>query len=323
LNTRLIIVLLALPIIFAGSSSAQDKEKHEKPMVESMPETGSGWLGVSTQDLTPKLSRKLNLKIEAGAFVKDVMDDSPAEKAGLQEEDVIVEFNGKQIDDADDLLQAVRKTKPGTSANVVVMRENERKTLQATIGSQPREHHSFSLVPPLPPRIHMRMFRGPEFGGLNLLELNDQLGTYFEAPHGRGVLVEEVEKNSTGEKAGFKAGDVIVKIGKISVENLSDISDAMENYKEGDKADVEVIRKGSRKTVTMEVDENGHEEWFKFRSRHWPHGSNFHEFDFDTETFRHNMDELKHELKSMGKEIRERMLELKEKIRKEIKEVTS
>ena len=316
-------MLLALPIIFAANSCAQEDERHDKPMVEGMPEAGSGWLGVSTQDLTPKLSRRFNLKVEAGAFVKDVMADSPAEKAGLQEEDVIVEFNGKRVDDADDLLQAVRKARPGTPANVVVMRNNERKTLQATIGSQPRDRHSFSFAPPHPPRVHLRMFRGPEFGGLSLLELNDQLGTYFEAPRGRGVLVEEVEKNSAADKAGFKAGDVIVKIGKETVENFDDLSDAMENYEEGDKADIDVIRKGARKTLTMEVDEHGHENWFRFQHRHWPHGSNFREFDFDAESFRHNMDELKHELKSMGKEIRERMFELKEKIRKEIKEVTS
>jgi predicted metalloprotease with PDZ domain len=326
MKTYHIVALLFFPIMFAGNSTAQENKKHEKPMAERVDVSESGWLGVSIQDMTPRLSKRMNLTIEKGALVEDVMDDSPAEKAGLKEDDVIVEFNGKSIDDADDLTHAVRRANPGAAVTIVVMRGNEKKTLQATVGRLPHQRHHFSFMPPLPPvspRVHVRMFHRPEFGGLSLMELNEQLATYFEAPHGKGVLIEEVEKNSTAEKAGFKAGDVIVKVGKEDVENLCDISDALEEYKKGDKVDVDVIRKGARKTLTTEIDEGSHDFRLRFRSWDRPSGSDFHDFDFDTETFKHDMEQLKQELKSMGKHIREQMLDLKEKIRKDVKEVIS
>jgi S1-C subfamily serine protease len=214
-----------------------------------------GWLGVSIQDITPKIAKKKDLKNEDGAYVNDVVEKSPADSAGVKDGDVVTEFNGKKIDDADDLLRAVQKAKPGTKTTIVVLRNNEKKSLDISVGKLRRKDldEDFAVTAPRAPR--MEFFRRSGMWGLQLSELNEQLGEYFGAPKGKGLLVEKVEKKSTGEKAGFKAGDVITKINKSSVEEIRDLNEASEDVEEGDKLEVEVLRKGASKILTIEIED--------------------------------------------------------------------
>ena len=295
-----VLLLSLLPFLFAGSSCAQGKGEPGSQKRTRDTEV-AGWLGTAVQDMTPKLARSMNVKTEEGALINEVVEESPAEKAGLQEEDVVVEFAGKKIVDADDLVSAVRKSAPESSSAIVVMRKDEKKSFQVTLGRRPRsnDRRSFSLRVPTPPRI--RIFRDSELYGLILMELNRQLGEYFDAPGGHGVLVEEVERRSKAEKAGFKAGDVIVTIGKERVEEIRDIHNALEDYKEGDKADVEVVRKGTKVKLALEVEEPTRDRMYRFRSDFGPGEFNFH--GFDNEQFRTQMQKLNEELRSLGKKL--------------------
>ncbi len=241
--------------LYSTRTDAGEKKGNVQVMSFNTHERG-GWLGVSIQDITSKLAKKKGLKSDEGAYVTNVVDDSPADSAGVKEGDVIVEFNDKTIDDADDLLHAVQKSKPGTKTSIVVMRNNEKKSLAISVGKSRRRNRSegFSFGPPMLP--HMFMFGASRTWGLQLSELNEQLGEYFGAPNGRGLLVEQVEKRSAGAKAGFKAGDVITKVNKNSIEELRDLSDALEDVEAGDKVAVEVLRKGATTTLTVEVENN-------------------------------------------------------------------
>ena len=117
--------------------------------------------------------------------------------------------------------------------------------------------------------------------GLDLSELNEQLGEYFNAPNGHGLLVERVEKKSSGEQAGFKAGDVITKINKTAVEDMRDFSDALEDVEEGDKVEVEILRKGAAKTISIEVEEDDDSpSSFQYRFDGAPDGEFMNHFDF-------------------------------------------
>ncbi|MGA7159754.1 MAG: PDZ domain-containing protein [Bacteroidota bacterium] len=252
------ILTLALLICAAALYSARAAAGEKNGSVQVVSFNGherGGWLGVSIQDITSKLVKKKGLKDDEGAYVSDVVDNSPADSAGVKEGDVIVEFNGKSIDDADDLLRAVEKSKPGIKTTIVVNRNNEKKSLAITVGKSHRSNRSggFAFAPPMMP--HMELFGASRTWGLHLSELNEQLGEYFGAPHGRGLLVEEVEKKSTGAKAGFKAGDVITNVNKNPIEDLRDLSDAMEDVDAGDKVAVEVLRKGTSTTLTVEVED--------------------------------------------------------------------
>ncbi len=249
------LALLVYAAAFYGMRASAGEKNGNMQVVSFSTHGRGGWLGVAIQDITSKLAKKKGLKSDEGAYVSDVVDDSPADSAGLKEGDVIVEFNGKTVDDADDLLRAVQKTKPGTKTSIVVIRNNEKKSLAISVGKSHRSNRSggFSFAPPMLP--HMMMFGASRTWGLQLSELNEQLGEYFGAPHGRGLLVEQVEKKSAGAKAGFKAGDVITKVNKNPVEELRDLSDALEDVDAGDKVEVEVLRKGSNTTLTVEIED--------------------------------------------------------------------
>jgi len=247
-------LLVCISLFFSTLVDAGDNKGSVQVASYSDHQRG-GWLGISIQDITSKMAKKKNLKNDDGAYVSDVLDDSPADSAGVKEGDVIVEFNGKTIDDADDLLRAVQKSKPGMKTTIVVIRANEKKSLAISVGKPRRANHSsgFAFAAPMPPR--MPFFGATRTWGLQLSELNEQLGEYFGAPNGRGLLVEQVEKKSTGAKAGFKAGDVITKVNKNSIEELRDLSDALEDVETGDKVEVEVLRKGSSATLTVEIED--------------------------------------------------------------------
>ncbi|HEX7573774.1 MAG TPA: PDZ domain-containing protein, partial [Bacteroidota bacterium] len=255
MNGRVVAAAILISLCAAGNTSAAQGKSEEKR------ETGNGkhgWLGVAIQDVTPRLAREKELHVKSGALVNNVTEESPADKAGIREDDVIVEFNGKSVEESDDLQSAVRSALPGDKTSVTFYRGQEKKSLEVTLGKTPRRNFAFSFhgpgnirVPRIP-RIHM--FRSEGMLGLTLSDLNRQLGEYFGAPNGRGVLVQEVERKSAGEKAGFRAGDVIVKAGKEDVENAGDITETLDGVKKGDKVEFGILRKGEQKTITVESD---------------------------------------------------------------------
>ena len=253
MNIKVIVAALLLSLAAGGASRAQgtgetaQKEKTAK----------HGWLGVAIQDVTPRIARENNLHVKSGALVNGVTRESPAEDAGIREHDVIVAFNGKAIDVSDDLLNAVRATAPGEKADITIYRDEEKKSVHATLGKAPGRDFAFSFHGP-GPMERLRIFRSEGIEGLSLSDLNRQLGEYFGAPGGRGVLVEEVERESEGEHAGFRAGDVIVRAGSEDVETTEDIAEAMEGHAKGDKVEFGVLRKGNKVTLTA-VSEGPHE----------------------------------------------------------------
>ncbi len=277
-----------------------------------------GWLGVSVQDMTPRLARSMHAETREGALVNDVIDDSPADSANLKNEDIIVEFNKKQIEDANDLIQAVRKTAPGTLVNVVVMRNGDKKSIEVRLGKLPHSERNYSYsfeAPRMPAIPRTRVFSEHYMLGLSLSELNEQLGEYFEAPDGKGVLVQEVEKGSEGDKAGFKAGDVITKAGKESVEDPGDVSSAIAEAEKGDKVDFEIIRKGGKKILTVEVEDSPSIHRFHFNRR--PRSDIFFK-DSNVLHGKPNMENLRLELDRMGRELRNHLLDLRDTIRSKV-----
>jgi membrane-associated protease RseP (regulator of RpoE activity) len=262
MDTRIGLGAICLSFLLSGSAAAAHHEEPVQNVVVTTTVGTQGWLGVSIQDMSKDLAKKKKVKAEEGALVTDVRKKSPAESAGIKEDDIIVEFNGKPISDVEDLQKAVRKAEPGKEATVAIVRQDQRKVLKVTIGKPPKGELSTGYAIAAPPMRHFTsFFSSSEMYGLTLSELNQQLGEYFGAPNGRGVLVTEVEKESEGEKAGFRAGDVIIHIGRETVEDIRDISEGLEDFKEGEKATVEVLRRGEKKSLTLTVEESESFGW--------------------------------------------------------------
>jgi len=298
---------IAAALLFCGAAAlAQDQGGGRH---------GRTWLGVTVQDVTPRLARERDLHAKSGALVGSVNDESPASRGGIRAGDVIVEFNGKPVEDAGDLVDAVRDAHPGAKATVGLYRGSEKRLLDVTLEEGPGLNHGFAFRGPVRiPRIpRVRIFRAGDMMGLTLSDLNRQLGEYFQAPDGRGVLVEEVERESAGALAGFRAGDVIVRAGKERVESTEDFSDAFRDLRKGDSLEVSIIRKGSPLSLTLRADEEGW--WDGPRSmreemRKLPR--------FDNNSFRMEMERLKEELRAVGSRIRAGVEEVRRALREAV-----
>jgi C-terminal processing protease CtpA/Prc len=265
----------------------------------------SGWIGVMIENVSKRIARDYKLESEEGAYVSEVVKDSPADSAGIQEGDIIVIFDDRKIDDPGDLAEAVRKTRPGTKVNLTLVREGKKKDLSLVVGKTKRRFEShFFRMPPMP---HLRVSVNSQVLGMELLNLNEQLGEYFGAPNNEGVLVEEVKKGSAGEKAGFKAGDVIVRAGKRTVEEVDDITRELRKSDEGDTVEFEVLRKGARKILTAEIEESDGSDWHgSFRGPDLPEIMMRHQFfdDADMQFLPDNLESGAHQLELRKKRFR-------------------
>ncbi|MFN0158438.1 MAG: PDZ domain-containing protein [Bacteroidota bacterium] len=320
MKSIMLLATIVLATVFSGSIMPSFTAQPDDGRISRARSKDRGWLGVSIQDMTPRLARSMDSKTNEGALVTEVLNDTPADKAGLREEDIIVEFDGKTISDADDLTDAVRRTKPGASVNIAVVRTNQRTTMQAVLGSQPRPRTA-AVIPPIAP--HPPSISTTGVRGLQLRGLNDQLAEYFQIPDKRGVLVEEVEEESNAEKAGLKAGDVITKIGQDAVEDVRDVRRALNRYDDDDKVDIEIVRKGNQQKLTVVAEDlsprNGYRYYFK-GSPHsgWWDDNDFDEFEFEMEGLRPHLDKLKLELNGLKDDLRIDARELGHSLRKNL-----
>jgi predicted metalloprotease with PDZ domain len=259
----------------------------------------SGWIGVMIQDVNEKIVRKAKLDFEEGAYVNEVLEDSPADSAGIQECDVIIEFNGKKLFDSNDLAKVVHRTLPETKVSLVIVRDGGKKTLHLTVGKKRESQHCmFGGMPNIP---DVRVFVGNRILGLQLLTLNEQLGEYFSAPNNEGVLVEEVEHKSTAEKAGFKAGDIVIRVGKKTVDAVEKIRKELQKYNEGDTVEFEVMRKSAKKILNVEMEEQQYIRKNFFLRK--PHIRMFRTDPFDDAEMRLEMDDVLPEIDQVQREL--------------------
>jgi C-terminal processing protease CtpA/Prc len=333
MRTTIVLALGLLPFVFAGSAPAfsqeeKAKEKQEKKVVVQVETSRQAWLGVSLTDLNAEVAKEKGIKADEGAYIREVIEDSPAEKAGFEHGDVVVEFNGRGIYDADDLTKAVRKAEPGSTAKAVVLRKDQKKTIQVKLGKTPKNSmaRAFSLgVPVAPPwpRHSMRYFpaRTSEFSGLSMQTLNAQLAEYFEVPGSEGILVDRVKKGSAGAKAGFKAGDVILRVGDREVSEVSDVWEAVDDAGKQEKTQVEILRKGKKQTLSMEIEKK---EW-KVRGHSGEDMDIYiHEapqMEIERNAWKREMEGLQRELRGVGREISTKMREAQRELREELRRI--
>jgi S1-C subfamily serine protease len=230
--------LTAIPFLFAILLYSDAPAESRRP----------GYLGVSIEKLS--IDDKQELKADFGVRVGDVSEDSPAEKAGIREDDVIQTYNGDKIRRTQDLIRRVRETKPGTKVRIGLVRESKSMEVETEIG---RLHRSEIIVNGRDTGRFRRSGRGAL--GVRLHGLNADLSGYFKVKEDEGALVTEVEEDGPADKAGIKAGDVLVQIGGDPVHGPEDVPEILSGRDEGDEVEITLIRKGIRQTVKAEVEE--------------------------------------------------------------------
>ncbi|MDH3252669.1 MAG: PDZ domain-containing protein, partial [Ignavibacteria bacterium] len=245
-NNNLIILAVSM-VIGISNCYTTPQEKSATPR-RTTAKAVEAWLGVSVRDMTSSHARSLDAATEQGAFINEIFEDSPAERAGIREEDIIVRFDEQEIDGADDLVQAVRRSSPGKTYSIEIVRGDDRRTVQAELEGKPRRvrMHTFRMP-------HIPGFPGASLSGMHVMTLSDQLAEYFSIPDRRGVLVTEVEEKSPADKAGIKAGDVITQADGEQVDDITDLDNALSCKDKGENVALTVFRKGAARSVTLSV----------------------------------------------------------------------
>ena len=273
LATTCILTVLAATACTADSSSLQPSEG----MVYSSEEVfdGGSYLGVDTRDVTADRLGPLQLKEESGVEVTMVDQDAPAGKAGLKEHDVILSVNGQPVESVEQLRRMIREIPAGRTISIGVSRNGQALTLKAQLakrkgfGPEAGEFkftmptiQAMPAMPDIDIPVSVVVVHSAMRTGLMVEDLTSQLADFFGAKGGKGILVRSVEKGSSAEKAGFHAGDVIVRVNDETVNDAGDFSHALRSGKDN-TVRVGIVRDKREQTITLRLPERKQSDLFE------------------------------------------------------------
>ncbi len=264
---------LTVTLVMAGAGILCAQEAPEPPAPPDPPESaqifvmndGTAHLGVSLGDVTTEQAQQIKLPAVAGAMVTHVQPDSAAAKAGLQKGDAIMEFDGVRVRSSAELRRLIRETPVGRTVEMKIFRDGKPQVLSAKLEG---ERESLSINGPaiaMPsikiPDIHIPPEGFSLYGfnratlGISGDDLTSQLADYFGVKQGKGVLVAEVTQGGAADKAGLKAGDVIVQVDGKPIGGVDELRSALNENFEGDtrKVTLTIIRNHQEQTLTAEL----------------------------------------------------------------------
>jgi len=255
-NTKAVAVWLSLSLFvlaFAGASLAANKTSDE-----------TAWLGVQLQALNDDLKEAMDMDEDAdGVLIAEVVDDSPADKAGLEDGDVVTALDGEEVTSVKFLVGAIKDRSPGDRVKLEVLRDGRRKTFEVELGESDVERQIKRIR--IPDVSHLEKLgehanqwvqtwdveRG--YLGVKIIDLNDDLGEYFKVKDGGGVLITEVLEDSPAEDAGLLAGDVVLEFDGKTVKSTDKFRKYVAEADPGEDVALVVKRKGRKKTVEVEI----------------------------------------------------------------------
>jgi serine protease Do len=252
--------IASLPFAHAGPQQRLlDVEERVQSLLGSR-----SYLGVGVAEIDSERVKALKLPEERGVEITKVDPGSPAEKGGLQAGDVVLEYNGQRVEGLEQFIRMVRETPPGRTARVTASRQGVTQNLTVTIGERRPADLTRGMtirVPPVPPVPPIPPLDVPKplmtvrttRVGLETESLSDQLAEFFGVK--QGVLVRSVERNSPAEKAGLRAGDVIISIDGQEIRAARDISRRLRESWEKKTVPLQVVRNKKELTLHLELPE--------------------------------------------------------------------
>ncbi|HEV3420010.1 MAG TPA: PDZ domain-containing protein [Candidatus Acidoferrum sp.] len=241
--------------------------------------SGGGWLGVGVSEVSADKVKALKLPEERGALLGKIVPDSPAAKAGLKENDVVLEINGQRIEGTEQFRRIIHEIPAGRAASLTVWRDGRSQNIKVTVGKQEAGNmkvfadgpKSFAFRMPAMPAMpdlsgleRLRTFSmaspGRPLLGIDAENLEGDFGHYFGAPEGEGVLVRGVFRNSAAAKAGLKVGDVITSLNGERIRNSSELREKLLTSPAGKSIKLGVLRNKSELTLSVELPQQKDEE---------------------------------------------------------------
>jgi serine protease Do len=197
-----------------------------------------GYLALMPQDVDESLAKGLKLKSTAGALVGDVTAAGPADKAGIQRGDIITSFNGKKVENSNQLRAIVADAEPGSTAKVILLRNGREVTLPVVLGERPKEFADRGAGEQEEPEAQTG-----EKLGLSLQTLTPEIARQLSYQNEDGVVVGGVTAGSPADDAGLRRGDLIKEVNRSEVTSVQQFTRAVGRLQSGDSA-VLLVRRG-------------------------------------------------------------------------------
>jgi serine protease Do len=192
------------------------------PQLREKGRVSRGWLGVYIQRVTPELAQTFGLDRAKGALVSEVTRGGPAEGSGLEHGDIIVEFNGRPVDQFNDLPRMVAAAPPGEKVTLTVLRKGKEKTIKVKLGELPEEEAAVAQGE-----------SGQELG-LQLQEITPELARTHELASDKGLIVTDLDPGGVAAEAGIRRGDIILEINQSPAYTISEFQKKVREAKPGE-----------------------------------------------------------------------------------------
>lgn len=221
-------VSFAIPIDYAMDVADQLRENGY---------VARGWLGVSIQEVTSELAEALGMEIPKGALVSQIIEDSPAEKSGLKEEDVILFFDGEEIFYSSDLPLTVGSIRPESKVNAMILRDGKKKTVQVTVGELPKD-----------PALAFENTQQNFLGLVVENQANDNQRSSIE-----GVLVTSVDPDGIAYESGIRRGDIIYSLARTRIENVNEFKEVLSKLDNQRRTTIGISRNGNKRILSLNL----------------------------------------------------------------------
>ena len=207
-----------------------------------------GWLGVLIQDVNSNMAKVMGLQDRNGALISQVIKDSPAEAAGIKDQDVVIAVDGEQVDGSSQLKNLISTGRPHDKTKLTIIRDGKEKQLIVILGTRPDQDEIteasrygggayFDLL-----GLHVKMYE------------NSQDNDWLSSSDSEGVIVAEVKRNSIAEENNIHRGDIIIELGETSIKDVTDYQAELERYKKGDTIMLRILRNGSPLYIAFEIE---------------------------------------------------------------------
>jgi serine protease Do len=226
-------------------------------IVDSLQKTGKvvrGWMGVAIQEITPALAKSFKLPEDRkGVLISDVNESGPSHAAGIKRGDVVVAFNGKEIQNVSQLRNLVARTMVGKDAQVKVLREGKEQLIAVKVAERPSDE-ILAKKEPAPPKEQGETVKPPDnvLASLRVQTLDNALMSQLNIPaKTTGVVITSVAPGGQAEAAGLQRGDVIQEVNRETVTTLDEYQKAASKIKKDELAVLLVNRQGNSLFVAV------------------------------------------------------------------------
>ena len=205
-----------------------------------------GWLGVQIQDVDEGMAKALRLKERNGAIISQVIKNSPAEDAGVEEQDVIIAVDGIKVGDSSNLKNLISSGRPDDKTKLTIIRDGHERNLIVILGTRPGEKELAETF-----RYGEKLF---DVLGLRVETLENADGKEMGVDSLDGIKVVDIKRGSSAYDNNIKHGDIITEVGKSIIKNKNDYKTELDAYSEGDTIMLRIVRNGSPLYVAFEIE---------------------------------------------------------------------